>query len=137
MDLAPLIEAPIQIRTHVVAVVGATLLGLVIFLNRKGTNFHKTLGWSFVTLMTITAVSAVFIRRPPGDGVPSLAGFTPIHLFVLLTAVSLPMAIIHIKNGRVAHHARTMIGLFVGGIIIAGILAFLPGRIMNNVVFGG
>jgi uncharacterized membrane protein len=137
MDLTPLLETSLQIKTHVVAVIGAMLLGLVIFLNRKGTSFHKTLGWTFVTLMTITAVSAVFIRRAPGDGFPSIAGFTPIHLFVVLTAVALPMGIAHIKNGRVARHASTMIGLFVGAIVIAGILAFLPGRIMHQVVFGG
>ncbi len=137
MDLTPLLEAPLQIQTHVVAVVGATLLGLVIFLNRKGTSFHKTLGWTYVTLMAITAVSAIFIRRPPGDGFPNFAGFTPIHLFVVLTAVALPVGILHIKSGRVGRHASTMIGLFVGGVIIAGVLAFLPGRIMNQVAFGG
>lgn len=137
MDLTPLLEAPLQIKTHVVAVLAATLLGLIIFANTKGTAFHKLLGWSFVTLMTITAVSAVFIRRPPGDGFPNIVGFTPIHLFVVLTAVALPMGILHIKSGRVTHHARTMIGLFVGGVIIAGVLAFLPGRIMNQVAFGG
>jgi uncharacterized membrane protein len=29
-----------------------------------------------------------------------------------------------------------MIGVYVGGILIAGTLAFLPGRIMHTVIFG-
>ncbi len=29
-----------------------------------------------------------------------------------------------------------MIGVYVGGILIAGSLTLLPGRIMHNVVFG-
>jgi uncharacterized membrane protein len=30
-----------------------------------------------------------------------------------------------------------MIGVYVGGILIAGSLALLPGRVMHTVVFGG
>ena len=30
-----------------------------------------------------------------------------------------------------------MVGLFAGGLLIAGALTFLPGRVMNEVVFGG
>lgn len=137
MDLTPLLVAAPQIKIHVVAVTLATLLGLFIFLNRKGTSFHKLMGWSYVVLMTVTAASAAFIRRPPGGDFPNIAGYTPIHLFVILTAVTLPMAIIHIKAGRATHHARSMIGLFVGGILIAGVLAFLPGRVMHEIAFGG
>jgi uncharacterized membrane protein len=29
-----------------------------------------------------------------------------------------------------------MLGVYVGGLLIAGTLAFLPGRIMHGVVFG-
>jgi uncharacterized membrane protein len=137
MDLTPLFEAAPQIKVHVVAVTLATFFGVIIFLNRKGSGFHKLMGWTYVLLMTATAVSAAFIRRPPGGDFPNIAGYTPIHLFVVLTAITLPMAIIHIKAGRVRQHAGSMIGLFVGGVIIAGILAFLPGRIMHAIAFGG
>lgn len=137
MNLTPLLEAAPQIQVHVVAVVLATLFGVVIFLNRKGTGFHKLMGWTYVVLMSVTAASAVFIRRPPGGDFPSIAGYTPIHLFVVMAAISLPLAIVHIKAGRVQHHARAMIGLFVGAILIAGVLAFQPGRIMHEVAFGG
>lgn len=127
-------EAPLQVIAHLSAAVAAALFGAIIFFNRKGTRFHKTLGWSFVVAMTITAVSAVFIRRT--EGIPNIAGFTPIHLFVVITAIGLPNAIIKIRQGNVRGHAGSMIGLYVGAIVIAGVLAFLPGRLMHALVFG-
>ncbi|GAB4527408.1 MAG: DUF2306 domain-containing protein [Amphiplicatus sp.] len=136
MNLAPIFAAPVQIQIHLVSAVAAFLLGSIILLNRKGTRFHKTLGWAYVVLMTVVAVSAVFIRRPEGAGW-SVNGYTPIHLFIVLTAVSLPLALFNIRRGNVKGHAGAMIGLFVGGLVIAGALTLLPGRIMHAVVFGG
>jgi len=36
----------------------------------------------------------------------------------------------------VLHHRKRMIGLFVGGLVIAGLFTFVPGRIMHAVAFG-
>jgi uncharacterized membrane protein len=36
----------------------------------------------------------------------------------------------------VGRHRKTMIGIFTGGLLIAGLFTFLPGRIMHVVVFG-
>lgn len=135
MNLEPIFNAGFPIKVHVAAAILSAIFGATIFLNRKGTGFHKTFGWSFVVLMTITAVSAVFIRRT--EGIPNIAGFTPIHLFVVLTALTLPRALLRIRRGDVPGHAASMIGLFIGAILIAGALAFLPGRILNRVFFGG
>ena len=33
-------------------------------------------------------------------------------------------------------HRRAMLGVYIGGLLIAGTLAFLPGRIMHAVIFG-
>ncbi len=135
MDLTPVFDSSIAVKTHLASALLAMVVGVVIFLNRKGTRFHKTLGWSFVTLMSITAISAIFIRNLSAV-VPNIAGFTPIHLFVVLTAFSLPRALIYIRNGNVRGHAATMIGLYIGAIVVAGVLAFLPGRVLNAVFFG-
>jgi uncharacterized membrane protein len=135
MTPEPLAGAPLQIVIHLCAAVLSALVGAVIFLNRKGTRFHKTLGWSFVVLMAITAISAIFIRS--AVGLPNIAGFTPIHLFVVLTGISLPAGLYLIRRGKVRAHATTMISLYIGAIVVAGVLAFLPGRILNRMVFGG
>jgi uncharacterized membrane protein len=134
MEFGPLIAAAPQIKIHLAAALAAFVLGSIVLLNRKGTRVHKFMGWTFVILMTLTAASAIFIRRT--EGIPNIAGFTPIHAFVLLTAVALPRAILHIRAGRVSAHAGTMIGLYIGALLIAGALTFLPGRIMHRIFFG-
>ena len=135
MDPAPILAATLQIQLHLATALAAFVIGAVILLRPKGTRFHKTLGWTYVMLMIVVAGSAVFIRRPPGEGW-SISGYTPIRLFVVLTAVSLPMAIYAIKRGDVRGHRSAMIGLYSGGLIIAGVLTFLPGRIMHRMFFG-
>ena len=65
-----------------------------------------------------------------------LGPWSPIHLLSILTAVMLPMGVIHARRHRVRQHRATMIGLFVGGLILAGIFTLRQGRIMHDVVFG-
>jgi uncharacterized membrane protein len=37
---------------------------------------------------------------------------------------------------NIALHKRAMLGVYIGGLLIAGTLAFLPGRIMHQIAFG-
>jgi uncharacterized membrane protein len=37
---------------------------------------------------------------------------------------------------NIALHRKAMMGVYIGGLLIAGSLAFLPGRIMHRIVFG-
>ena len=46
----------------------------------------------------------------------------------------LPLGVVHARRHRVKQHRATMIGLFVGALIVAGIFTLLPGRIMHDVV---
>ena len=135
MDFQPIIDAPLQIKLHLAAALAALVVGSTILVGAKGTAAHRALGWTYVLLMTVTALSAIFIRRADG-GIPNFMGFTPIHLFIVLTAIGLPRALFAIRRGDVRRHARSMTSLFVGALIIAGVFAFLPGRILNAVAFG-
>ena len=40
-----------------------------------------------------------------------------------------------LRRARFANSAN--IGVYIGGLLIAGSFAFLPGRIMHSIVFGG
>ena len=46
------------------------------------------------------------------------------------------MAIYAIRNRKVETHKRAMTGMFVGGLLIAGALTFLPGRFMFEFLLG-
>ena len=63
-------------------------------------------------------------------------GFSLIHLLSGWTIISLPMAIYAVRRGKVQAHRRAMTGMFVGGLLVAGALTFLPGRLMWAIFFG-
>ena len=48
----------------------------------------------------------------------------------------MPSAVVLARRHNVARHANIMTGVFIGGIGVAGVLAFLPGRLMWQVFFG-
>lgn len=129
--------SPLEIQAHWVAALVAFALGLVIFSLKKGTRLHKALGWTYVTAMAVTAVTAVLIREigPSGD-MPSLFGFSPIHLFVPLTFFGVGGALIAIRNGNVKRHRARMIGVFLGALLIAGLFTLAPGRRVYMLLFG-
>ena len=107
-----------------------------IFLSVKGSRPHRKLGTLYIGLMLVTAVAAFFIRSPSLPGMPSLRGFTPIHLFIPVVLVNVSLTLFALRTRRFKLHRATMMGLFISGIGIAGALAFTPGRVMHAVVFG-
>lgn len=126
-----LFAAPLSIQIHVAAAVLALVVGAVIILLPKGTGFHRTLGWSWVAAMIVVAVTSVVMI------VDTRTGINPLHVFTALTVISLWAALTGIRRGDVRRHAGSMIGLYIGGLIIAGFFAFIPGRLMWQAVFGG
>ena len=120
------------IFSHVLLALGALALGIFILLLRKGDTRHRTLGWVWVVLMGGAALTSAFIRD---FHLPNIAGFTPIHAFTALVAVELPRAVWHVRHGRVQAHRQAMRGLYIGGCVVAGTLAFLPGRFLGSMLW--
>lgn len=125
-----LLATPISVQIHVVGVVTALVVGALIFALRKGSGLHRLLGWIWVTGMAIAAVTSVWMIKDFGDGV------SPLHAFTVITTVSLFFGLLNIRRGNVRGHAGFMVGLFFGGLLIAGLFAFIPGRTMWGVFFG-
>jgi uncharacterized membrane protein len=118
---------------HLLAALGALLLGIAILTRRKGTFSHRTFGWSWVVLMTTAAASSVFIRD---YRLPNIAGYTLVHLLTVTVAVLLPLAIWRIRRGNVSGHRRMMTGLYIGGCIVAGLFALAPVRFLGRAAAG-
>jgi uncharacterized membrane protein len=135
LSLEPLLSAPLAIQVHVYAVVPAFLIGTwQIFLSPKGSRPHRLVGYLYLILMTITAISSLFIRTIMPDG--PFFGFSPIHLLVPLTLWSVVGALYYARRGDIVRHKRSMISTYVGAILVAGAFTFLPGRIMHAIFFG-
>ncbi|OQW57040.1 MAG: hypothetical protein A4S14_08885 [Proteobacteria bacterium SG_bin9] len=134
MSLAPLLNAPLQIQLHAFAAMAAFLLGIAQFVAPKGTLPHRTVGWIWVGLMLIVAISSFWIH---GKGFRLAGPFGPIHLLSIMVLFMLPMALMFARRHNARGHAKTMIGIFIGGLVIAGLFTFIPGRLMHAVAFGG
>jgi len=131
MSFTPLLQASPAIQIHTAAASGAFLLGLVQFALPKGTTRHRITGWIWVGLMVIVSVTAFSIHELRLWG-----PWSPIHLLAIFTLVMLPVAVLHARRHRVLRHKFSMIGIFVGALVIAGLFTLVPGRIMYAVVFG-
>nr|WP_271165275.1 DUF2306 domain-containing protein [Brevundimonas intermedia] len=132
-DFGLLAAAPSAIQIHVAAALTALAIGIVLLAGVKGTRLHRALGWTWVLAMGTTAASSFFIHQINPGGP---AGLSLIHLLSGWTLVGLPMAVYAARRHKVQTHRRAMTGMFVGGLIVAGALTFLPGRLMWAVFFG-
>ena len=140
MSLQPLFDASLVIQVHAFAAIAVFFLGIFQLAAPKGTLPHKSLGAVWVLLMACVAISSIFIRPSvQGYDLPLLQWFGPIHLFTVLTFIGIIRGIMRLLVGgpQLKHHASAFIAIYVGGLVIAGGFAFLPGRIMHKVVFGG
>jgi uncharacterized membrane protein len=125
------------IAVHLTAALGALVVGPVALWARKGATqrpmIHRAFGYAWVTLMLITAVSAMFIRD---FRLPNMAGFTPIHLLVPYTLACLVGAFWYLAKKDIAAHRTTMQGLYFGACVGAGAFTLLPNRYLGQLVWG-
>lgn len=121
---------PLKVQVHLAAALLAFGLGLVLFVARKGSLPHRTLGWIWVVFMATVAGSSLFITGLNGHA------YSPIHLLSGWTLVALPIAVIAARRHKVQQHRHFMTGLFLGGMVIAGAFTFFPGRLMWRMLLG-
>jgi len=125
------------IFTHIVFALTAVPVGVYIFLTKKGTARHKLAGRFWVALLIIVSLSAIPIQTiNPGQ-------YSLIHLLIPYTISSLIYSIWSIRKFKKTRlykyryaHMYSMIGVYVGALLIAGAFTLLPGRFLHGVLFG-
>lgn len=118
---------------HLVTVLPCVVMGAALFFMTKGTPLHKGMGKVYMILMIITAIITLFMPAKVGPQFLNHFGF--IHSFSLLALYSAPKAYFAIRRGDVRSHKFSMIGLYVGGIVIAGSFTLVPGRYLHDLLF--
>jgi uncharacterized membrane protein len=108
---------------HLGTVIPALPLGAYVLLSRKGGRLHRLLGRIWAGMMVVTAISSFWLR--------SNGSLSPIHIFAVITLVSIPLAVLAARRGDIERHRRAMMGTYIG-LVIAGAFAFLPGRLLNT-----
>ena len=125
------------IYIHATLALLAVPLGLYIFLTKKGTKQHRMLGRIWVIFLIIVSLTAIFIQTiNPGQ-------YSWIHLLIPFTLVSLIYSIWNIKKYKKTKierykysHMYSMIGVYVGALLIAGAFTLMPGRFFHHILFG-
>ncbi len=126
------------IAVHMTAAILAVVTGPVALWARKGTTqatqrprLHRAFGYAWVTLMIVTAVSAIFIRD---FQLPNLNGYTPIHLLIPTTVTFLVLAFVALARGNISTHRKNMQRLYLGACVTAGLFTLLPRRYLGDLV---
>ena len=125
------------IYAHATLALLAVPLGLFILLTKKGTRQHKMLGQIWVIFLILVSLTAIFIQAiNPGQ-------YSWVHLFIPFTLVSLIFSIWSIKKYKKTKierykysHMYSMIGVYVGALLIAGAFTLMPGRFFHHILFG-
>ena len=129
--LAPSTQAKMEMSLplviHLATVLPALPLGAYVLIRRKGGPAHRMLGRIWAGLMMVTAASSFWLQE---GGKLSF-----IHIFSVVTLVSVPLAIFWIRRGNVDRHRRAMTNTYIG-LVVAGLFAFAPGRFLGAWLFG-
>lgn len=124
------------VAIHMTAALGAIAVGPVALWARKGAvqrpKLHRAFGYAWVTLMIITAISALFIRDYRA---PNIAGYTWIHILVPVSLFGIFGGFVHLARKNYDGHRRTMQGVYFGACIVAGGFTLLPSRYLGQLVW--
>ena len=118
---------------HLSTIGPAFIIATYMMLIKKGTAQHKFLGRIYMVLMLFTAMVTLFMSAQVGPTLFDHFGF--IHLLSVLVLYSVPSAYFAIKAGDVKKHKLTMIGLYIGGMLVAGGFTLVPGRFLGDLIF--
>ncbi len=129
-DALPQLSPAVAI--HLALALGALLVGPLALTARKGSRLHRAGGYAWVMLMLGAALSAIFIRD---FRLPNLAGFTPIHLLVIVTFAGIGRGIVYIVRRNVRGHRKAMWSTYLGACVGAGLFALLPNRYLGQLVW--
>ncbi|MDB5913325.1 MAG: hypothetical protein JWP22_2000 [Ramlibacter sp.] len=124
------------IAVHMTAALAAVVLGPVALWARRGRTqhplLHRAFGYAWVTLILVTAISALFIRNRHAF---NIGGFTSVHLLVPVTFLALFGAFWKLARRDIAGHRRIMQGLYVSACVVAGGFTLLPQRFLGQLLW--
>lgn len=125
---------PPQIIIHLAAALSATVLGpFALWARLSGKQhpkLHRAFGYAWVTMMLITAITAIFIK----SNFAYWLHFSWIHLLIPVTLLSLFRAFWFLAKGNIKAHKITMLSLYINACIVTGTLTLLPGRLLGRLL---
>ncbi len=124
-------DTPAIVVVHASAALSALVIGGYQLFAGKGTGGHRAIGYVWTSLMMLVALSSFWIHD-----IRQFGPFSVIHVLSAYVAVGLPLAILAARRGSIKRHKSSMQGLYLGGLIVAGVFTLSPGRVLGKLVFG-
>ena len=134
MDFALIEQASWPVRVHLACALAAIVIGAVQLARPKGTPGHRVLGIFWIALMLVISVSSFWIHEVMPTG--ATLGFSPIHLLSIWVIYQMASGYRHARAGQIDRHRKAMTYTYIGGLIIAGLFTFTPGRLLYRVILG-
>lgn len=126
------------IAIHITFASWAILLGPLALYTRLGSiirpRWHRAFGYAWVTCMLGAALSGLFIRDYQ---LPNIAGYTPIHILIPVTLLSLLRAFLYLAEGNFRGHQTTMQWTYALACVVTGLFTLLPSRYLGQALWGG
>ena len=131
------------IYIHAFFALTAIPVGLYIFFKKKGTKQHRFIGRVWVSFLLIVSFTALFITSPMTDTVFNPRFYSWIHLLIPFTVGNLIYSVWSIRQFKKTKlekhknaHIYSMVGVYIGALLVAGAFTLMPGRMFHEIIFG-
>lgn len=114
---------------HLLTIFAALSLTPVMLLRPRGDQWHRRLGWVWVTAMLLTAIISLFIRDT------NHGSFSIIHILSAWTIIQMPIIVWSARNHDVKRHRGSVRGMVLGALLIAGFFTFPFNRLLGHWLF--
>jgi uncharacterized membrane protein len=120
------VDLGLLIWLHLASVMLPLAITPVQLLRRRGDGAHRLLGWIWALSLFATALISLGIRDI-NDG-----GFSFIHIFSIVTIITVPMLVFAARHHRIARHRGAVRGLVTGALLTAGYFTLIPSRMLGG-----
>lgn len=114
---------PALIAVHTIAACYGLIFGAMqLIRRRRGDMIHRVIGWTWTAAMAVALSTSMFIQTLDGFL------FWFLHGLTVFTAITITIAIVQARRGRIASHRAFMVGSYLGLLgAFAGVVA-VPAR---------
>jgi uncharacterized membrane protein len=124
-------RVPAMVWFHLLTILVALVLTPAILLRRRGDRRHRLLGRVWVASMLATAATSLFVHQSgPGR-------FSVIHLLSAWVLVQAPLIWWSARAHRLDLHRKSVRGMVLGALLIAGFFTFPFHRLLGHWLFAG
>jgi uncharacterized membrane protein len=124
------VKIPVRVWVHLFAMTVALSLTPIMMLRQRGDARHRLLGKIWVAAMFFAAVSSFWLRSL-NDG-----GFSLIHALSVFVIIQAPLIYWSARTHNIKRHRRSVRGMVLGAVLVAGFFTFPFDRLLGHWLFG-